>query len=176
MTRKLTLILSLTLLVMSGCSTSANSDPESLDIVASEGPAPSTVQVDPAAVIAHLKAAGMPIGRVDSYNSDNDPFKLAGRPDRYTTKVVFADTRYNESACKEVKVLAWDECGGTVEVFKNAAELRKWKQSVVLAREQTPNAPPEYRYEKNLSLLRLGYVLTPEQAKAYEAAYASFPG
>lgn len=174
MTRKLALALSLALVVMSGCSSS--NDPESLDITASEETAESTVKVDPGAVVAYLKAAGLPIGRVDTYNSENDPFKLAGRPDRYTTKVVFADTRFNKDACEKVKVLAWDECGGTVEVFNNAEELRKWKQSVVLAREQTPNAPPEYRYEKNLSLLRLGYVLTPQQAKEYETAYAAFPG
>lgn len=174
MTRKLAFLLSLALVVMSACS--ASDDPESLDITASEDTAGSTVMVDPGAVIAHLKAAGLTIGRVDSYNVDNDPFKLAGRPDRYSTKVVFADTRHNKEACEKVEVLAWDECGGTVEVFDNAETLRKWKQAIVLAREQTPNAPPEYRYEKNLSLLRLGHVFTPEQAKAYEAAYAAFPG
>lgn len=174
MTRKLALALSLALVVVSGCS--SKNDPASLDITASEAAGVSNVKVDPGAVVAYLKGAGLPIGRVDTYNSDTDPFKLAGRPDRYTAKVVFADTRFNKDACDKVKVLAWDQCGGTVEVFNNAEELRKWKQAIVLAREQTPNAPPEYRYQKNLSLLRLGYVLTPEQAKAYETAYAAFPG
>ena len=173
MIRKLSCFLAVCLLALAGCST--RSDPENVDILGAEtGTNAPTVQVDPARVIDHLKAAGLPLERVDFYNSDNDPYKLAGRPDRYITKAVFHDNRFNPDACSKIEVLPWDECGGTVESFANASDLRKWTSAIVLAREQTPNAPPEYRYQNGLTLLRLGHVLTPDQAKAYEEAYTSF--
>jgi hypothetical protein len=181
MTRKLVSLLAVGLIVLSGCAQKA--DTTNLDISASEGG--SQIPVDPNKVINYLKGAGLPIGRIDAYNADTDPYTLAGRPDRYSAMVVFVDDRFQDNpvlqngqavACKKLVVVAWDECGGTVQVFNSASDLRKWKAAIVLAREQTPGAPPEYRYEKNLSLLRLGHVLTPEQAKAYENAYNSFPG
>ena len=171
MTRKLSVFLVL-VVALTACTT--RSDPENLDIVGSDAAGGPAVQVDPARVIDHLKAAGLPLERVDFYNAENDPFKLAGRPDRYTTKAVFHDTRFNPEACSEIEVLAWDECGGTVESFASASDLRKWTSAIVIAREQTPNAPPEYRYENGLTLLRLGHVLTPDQAQDYEAAFKSF--
>jgi hypothetical protein len=173
MSRKLSWFLAVCLIGLTACST--RSDPENTDILGAETPidAPA-VQVDPARVIDHLKAAGLPLERVDFYNAENDPFKLAGRPDRYITKAVFHDTRFNPEACRKIQVLAWDECGGTVESFANASDLRKWTSAIVIAREQTPNAPPEYRYQNGLTLLRLGHVLTPEQAKTYEDAYKTF--
>ncbi|MGQ0679474.1 MAG: hypothetical protein ACT4OM_07445 [Actinomycetota bacterium] len=174
MMRKLWCLFALMLVLIPACST--QDDPEDLTIDASDPAQGSSVSVDPNAVLNHLKAAGLPVGRVDAYNAENDPFKLAGRPDRYIAKVVFADTRHNAEPCQKIEVLPWDECGGTIEVFASAGDLSKWKAAIVLAREGTPNAPPEYRYEKDLSLLRLGHVLTPEQAKAYEAAYLNFPG
>ena len=173
MSRKLSWFLAVCLLLMPACTT--RSDPDNVDIAGPEdGANEPTVQVDPARVIDHLKAAGLPLERVDFYNSENDPFSLAGRPDRYITKAVFHDNRFNPDACKKIEVLPWDECGGTVESFANASDLRKWTRAIVIAREQTPNAPPEYRYQNGLTLLRLGHVLTPEQAKAYEDAYKSF--
>lgn len=177
-------LMALALVALSGCSTT--SDPADLDIFApdtSSAPetnsapeASSPVQVDPARVIEHLKAAGLPIGRVDSFNADNDPFEHAGQPGRYASKVVFLDTRHNEEACVQLEVIEWDECGGTVEVFNSVEDMRKWTETIELARAQIPNAPPEYRYEKNLSLLRLGHILTPAEAQAYETAYAAFSG
>lgn len=171
MIRKLACLL-ICLIVLSGCST--RSDPENVEIVGSDNPTGPAIQVDPAKVIDHLKAAGLPLERVDYYNADNDPFKLAGRPDRYTTKAVFHDTRFNPEGCKKIETLPWDECGGTVESFSSASDLRKWTRAIVIARDQTPNAPPEYRYENGLTILRLGHVLTPDQAKEYEAAFKSF--
>lgn len=172
MIRKLVAIGMVCLVVLTGCST--RSDPENVEIVGSDPTGAPALQVDPATVIEHLKAAGLPVERVDFYNAENDPFKLAGRPDRYITKAVFHDTRFNPEGCTKIEVLPWDECGGTVESFSSASDLRKWTRAIVIAREQTPNAPPEYRYENGLTILRLGHVLTPEQAKAYEDAFKSF--
>lgn len=171
MTRKLSVFLVL-LVVTTACTT--RSDPENLEIEGSDASGGPLIQVDPARVIDHLKAAGLPLERVDFYNAENDPFKLAGRPDRYTTKAVFHDTRFNPEGCSEIEVLPWDECGGTVESFASASDLRKWTSAIVIAREQTPNAPPEYRYENGLTILRLGHVLTPDQAQEYEAAFKAF--
>lgn len=172
MIRKFSLFV-LVCLTMAACST--RSDPEGTGALGPEDVQTSPgVQVDPARVIDHLKAAGLPLERVDFYNAENDPFSLAGRPDRYITKAVFHDNRFNPDACRQVEVLPWDECGGAVESFANESDLRKWTRAIVIAREQTPNAPPEYRYQNGLTLLRLGHILTPQQAQAYEQAFMSF--
>lgn len=146
---------------------------ESVEIEASAAPQEPT---DPQKIVDHLKAAGLPIGRVTLYNSENDPFNFAGRPDSYALKAVFHDEGVTVEGCSQAEVIPWGQCGGTVESFASAADLGKWTAAIELSREKTPNATPEYRYENGLTLLRLGHVLTPEQAGAYEAALATFAG
>ncbi len=134
---------------------------------------PGQAPPDIGALINHLKASGLPLGRVDIYTAENDPFKRLGRPDQYIGKAVFHDTRF---PLPPNDFLQWGAWGGTIETFANGDALESWKTIIRQARERDPTAPPEYAYEKGLALVRLGTVFTPEQARAYEAAVASFPG
>jgi hypothetical protein len=138
------------------------------------GTSPATQTVpDIGALVNHLKASGIPIGRVDIYTAENDPFKRLGRPGEYVGKAVFHDTRF---PLPPNDFTQWGGWGGTIETFGTTADLESWKNRIRLARERDPTAPPEWQYEKRLALIRMGSVLTPDQAKAYEAAIASFPG
>ena len=128
---------------------------------------------DITALVNHLKASGIPIGRVDIYTAENDPFKRLGRPGEYVGKAVFHDTRF---PLPPGDFTQWGAWGGTIETFANSKDLESWKKRIVLARERDPIAPPEWQYEKGLALVRIGNVVTPDQARAYETAIASFPG
>jgi hypothetical protein len=136
-------------------------------------PAAAQSPPDIGAMINHLKVSGLPIGRVDVYTAENDPFKRLGRPGEYVGKAVFHDTRFPLPPDDFIQWAAW---GGTIETFSDAADLEAWKKRIQLAREEDPTALPEYQYEKGLALVRVGTVVTPDQARAYEAAIASFPG
>lgn len=128
---------------------------------------------DLAAFIQHLKTSGLPIGRADIYTAENDPFKRLGRPGQYVGKVVWHDTRFQ---LPPENFIEWGLWGGTAETFSSAEDLNQWKAKIKKAQDAAPAAPPEYQYEKGLMLVRLGGVLTPDQAKAYEAALNAFQG
>ncbi len=135
-----------------------------------------TSEIDSGAVVEHLKAAGMPIGRVDVYNAETDPVSRLGRPGQYVGKAIFQDSRLPLVLQEGQDVISFQNSGGIVEVFPSTAELEDRKKALDLARQQFPAAFPEYQYNNGVVLLRLGHVLTPEQAAGYEAAIASFEG
>ena len=157
----------MTLLVATSCAPRPAEDPDA------GFTAPPARAPDIPTMIAHFKATGLPIGRVDIYTAETDPFKRLGRPGEYAGKAIFHDTRFPLPPNDFVQ---WPQWGGTIETFASAADMQSWKRRIRQAREAVPAAPPEYQYEKGLALVRLGGVLTPDQAKGYEAAVASFPG
>lgn len=134
----------------------------------------ATGQIDAGAVVEHLKASGLPIGRVNVYNAETDPVSRLGRPGQYIGKAIFQDSRLPLVLQEGQDVISFQSSGGIVEIFNNPGELEDRKKALDLARQQFPAAFPEYQYSNGVILLRLGHVLTPEQATAYEAAIASF--
>lgn len=134
----------------------------------------ATGQIDAGAVVEHLKASGLPIGRVNVYNAETDPVSRLGRPGQYIGKAIFQDSRLPLVLQEGQDVISFQSSGGIVEIFNNPGELEDRKKALGLARQQFPAAFPEYQYSNGVVLLRLGHVLTPEQAAAYEAAIASF--
>lgn len=142
-----------------------------------ESPSPGiTRQVEAGAVIEHLKAQQLPIGRSDVYNAENDPAKRLGRPGQYVGKAIFQDSRMPLEKLQGMDVIAFQSSGGVVETFNNTGDLEDRKKALEAARKQIPQAAPEYQYTNGVILLRLGHILTPDQAKQYEQALASFQG
>lgn len=126
-------------------------------------------------MIEHLKANQLPIGRVDVYNAETDPLDRLGRPGQYVGKAVFHDTRKElVRQQQEEDVISFQNSGGIVEIFASVADLDGRKRALDVARQQFPAAPPEWQYSNGVILLRLGHVLTPEEAAQYEAALKSF--
>lgn len=132
--------------------------------------------VDPAKVIDHLKANELPIGRVDVYSAENDPSQRLGRPGQYIGKAIFQDSRKPLALFEGQDVMSFQDSGGVVETFSSVDDLESRKEFLESARKQFPTAPPEYQYTKGAILLRLGHVLTPEEAAQYERALQSFQG
>lgn len=113
-------------------------------------------------VIFKLKTAGMPIGKFKVYNERNDGNHLLGRPGQYTSKVNFRDKRVPASGDFDVTG------GGAVEVFASKADAKR-RYDYVSAIAKSPLFS-EYDYLEGKVLLRLSHILTPTQAKRYEAS------
>ena len=116
-----------------------------------------------AQVVDGLRAAGLPVGAVEVYDSSNDPNELLGRPGQYTGKASFADTRIGT----EVNGV---DGGGDVETFDDEASLTKRFEYLGLVADKPPLGG-WYQYKAGNAILRVPYALTPEQAKEYEAAF-----
>lgn len=131
-------------------------------------PSPSTPPPDPAAVIAALKAGGIPIGESIVYTADTDPNKLLGRPGQYVGKASFNDTRLPASP-------TWDiQGGGSIETFRRTTDLHTRTRYIETITQSSPLFA-EYDYSHGLILLRVSHDLDPTQAEAYRTALDSIP-
>ena len=120
-----------------------------------------------------LKEKNSNVGKIVVYTSETDLNELLGRPNQYTSKVTFEDTRL-EQKNKDNEFLSEEEknepTGGTIEVFSNEEDMKNRKEYIESISSQA-SIFAEYSYSKGNALLRLDKELTPEQAKEYEEAF-----
>jgi len=116
-------------------------------------------------VTKHLKASGLPIGKVTTYSASSDPNDLLGRPKQYVAKANFRDRRADNDGDKEVDAAE----GGSVEVFVDEGAA-KTREEYLRAISESGPLFAEYVYRDGLVLLRVSSELTPNQAGAYEEA------
>ena len=65
-----------------------------------------------------LQVSGLEMKNIIVYTEETDTNHLLGRPNQYTSKVNFADTRLEQPEDKT------DPAGGIIEVFKNAKDAK----------------------------------------------------
>lgn len=121
----------------------------------------SLSKMNAAQITEYLKAQGLPITNEIDYAEENDPNELLGRPNQYTSKVNFADSRITEQYDIENNPV-----GGTIEVFTNSGDATKRKEYVE-AIAQNVSFATQYIYQYDNVVLRLAYELTPTQAEEY---------
>jgi len=166
-------------LVTTGCSSpTATTDQRtspSLSSLApsSAAPAPSSSSTpspagDASTVFARIASQVETAKLVKTYNEDNDPNKLLGRPNGYTSKIAFSDSRL---AKKDIAGTAKDaiERGGSVEVFPDA-ELAKARADYIQGILKSGGFGSEYDYINGTALVRVTGNLTPSKAKEYQKA------
>ncbi len=112
-----------------------------------------------------LKDAGLPIDNIIAYTEKTDVNELLGRPNQYISKTNFADTTVEQGDDKT------EPTGGSVEVFKNAADLNTRKTYIESLFKSFPTWT-QYMIVNGNYLLRIDGAVTPENAKKYEAAFA----
>lgn len=160
----------LSLLLLTACGSSPASNPAAGGTPA---PAPATTSapaapLDASGELAKLKAAGLPIGESSVVTAANDGNHLLGRPNGYTSKVYWTDTRVDQS-----KVMAPPGVdvgrGGSIESYPDTAGAKARKDYLVAVTKGLP-AATEYDYLAGTSVIRVSALLTPDQAKQYEAA------
>ncbi|MGW1464846.1 hypothetical protein ACWCPT_10935 [Streptomyces sp. NPDC002308] len=102
---------------------------------------------------------------------DNDPNHLLGRPNQYTGKVTFTDSRIkadNVAGADSGSV----ELGGAIEVFATAADSQARAEYIQTVTKGLPTLA-EYDYVSGTVLIRVSHYLTPAQAAEYKAALAA---
>ena len=124
--------------------------------------------LDAAGELAKLKAAGLPIGATGVTTAESDGNHLLGRPNGYTSKVYWTDERVDQS---QVHASSVDDVkkGGSIESYPDAAGAQARKDYIVGVTKNIP-AFAEYDYVAGASVIRVSALLTPDQAKQYEAA------
>lgn len=121
--------------------------------------------LDAVGVIERFRERGLPIGDVVVFTAATDGNNLLGRPNQYTAKATWRDTRLPRDYPDGVNAAD----GGTVETFATEADART-RQEYVGAIAKTGGPFAEYAYREGTILIRLSRRLTPEQAAEYETA------
>ena len=104
------------------------------------------------------------------FTAETDPNKLLGRPNGYTSKASFTDSRVNSEDVIDTREGAFDP-GGSVEVFANEEAAQNRLKYIQAMTARVP-AFTEYGYVSGPVLMRVSKSLTPEQAAKYERALA----
>ncbi|MGX1480386.1 UNVERIFIED_CONTAM: hypothetical protein RKD50_009194 [Streptomyces canus] len=98
----------------------------------------------------------------------NDPNHLLGRPNQYTSKVTFTDTRVNAADVSGTDKGALER-GGAIEVFAGPSDA-KARADYIHTVTKSMSALAEYDYVHGTVLVRVSHYLTPDQAAEYEVA------
>lgn len=106
---------------------------------------------------------------VKTYTEDDDPNKLLGRPNGYTSKVAFSDSRI---AKKDLEFTESDaiERGGSVEVYPDAEGAKQRADYIQAIGKSSSALANEYDYLKGPVLVRVTGILPPSKAKDYQVA------
>ncbi|MFG1754924.1 hypothetical protein [Streptosporangium sandarakinum] len=128
----------------------------------------ASTDLDAAGVIKALADKGLPVSPTVTYTADDDPNKLLGRPNGYTSKASFTDQRVD--AAKVAGAKKGDvELGGSVEVFDDADQAEQRADYIQQIGKKMPMLS-EYDYVVGPVLVRVSKELTPDQAKAFDTA------
>jgi hypothetical protein len=101
----------------------------------------------------------------------NDPNHLLGRPNQYTSKVTFTDSRVSKSDADGYQP-GDVELGGAIEVFPDAADAQARARYIETVTRAMP-ALTEYDYVHDTVVVRVSRYLTPAQAADYKTAEAT---
>jgi len=118
-------------------------------------------------IMMQFQDAGFPLGEIVVYTEDTDTNSLLGRPDQYTSKASFSDSRIEQP---EASIEGEDAVmiGGTVEVFENADDATARKEYIESVTSGM-SVLVQYMYQYENVLIRIDGDLTPTQAAQYEA-------
>lgn len=150
MIKKVILILTVAI-VLVGCSTSKS------DQAPTQAPVYNAEQI-----VNKLKNAGLPIDNIIVYTEETDVNGLLGKPNTYTSKVNFADTRVEQDSAE-------NPSGGSVEVFESEEDMLARKDYIETVTKGIAFAQQFY-FTKGCVLLRIDYSLSKAQANEYKQA------
>jgi hypothetical protein len=146
-----------------------------VSVIATVAPAAAASQPAPrnaAQVVEDLVRAGLPITPTITFTAADDPNHLLGRPNQYTSKTAFSDSRINASTPIN-QTPGNVSFGGSVEWFKTHAQAVAREHYLQSIGASSPILVNEYDYISGDALLRVSGLLTPAQAAPYESALKS---
>jgi hypothetical protein len=108
------------------------------------------------------------LGAAFGLAEDDDPNRLLGRPNGYTSKIAFADSRISKADTDGTQKDAIER-GGSIEVFPDA-DLAKGRAEYVQGVLKSSGLGAEYDYLQGPVLVRVTGNLSPGKARDYERA------
>lgn len=105
------------------------------------------------------------------FTAETDPNKLLGRPNGYTSKASFTDSRVKDDGSFMGTREGAVDPGGSVEVFADEQAAQNRLKYIQTMTASMP-AFTEYGYVSGPVLVRVSKSLTPEQAAEYQNALA----
>lgn len=120
--------------------------------------------LDAAAVANGLKVAGLPIEGINALTEATDSNNMMGRPGGYTSKAFFFDKRHEGEGNEPAEQ-------NTIEVFASEQDATTRREYIEGVTKGMPFLT-QYMIQSGTTLLRLDKVITPTEAKEYEAALA----
>lgn len=156
-------------LLLTGCGSSGGTTSPSVPTT----PAKVTTAAKPltaATAFQTIAAAVPPVKLTGTVTADNDPNHLLGRPNQYTSKITFSDSRVPTSDTSGDDKGDVD-FGGAIEVFPNASDAQARATYIQTVTKSMP-AAAEYDYIHGTVLVRVSHYLTPAQAADYKRAAA----
>ncbi|MGW4042965.1 hypothetical protein [Streptomyces sp. NPDC004721] len=99
---------------------------------------------------------------------ENDPNNLLGRPNQYTSKITFTDSRIKPADVEGTDKGAVER-GGAIEVFASPEDAQARAKYIESVTKSMPTLA-EYDYVHGSILVRVSHYLTPKQAAEYKAA------
>ncbi|WP_234537433.1 hypothetical protein [Streptomyces shenzhenensis] len=113
------------------------------------------------AIVSTAKLSG-------TVTADNDPNHLLGRPNQYTSKITFDDTRISADDVSGTDKGDVDR-GGAIEVFGSPADAQARAKYILSVTKSLPMLS-EYDYVHGAAVVRVSHYLTPKQAADYKSA------
>lgn len=121
------------------------------------------------AIIAKFKTAKLPVTSTYAFTAANDPNHLLGRPNGYTAKLSWTDSRIpatDTTGAQQGDV----SLGGSLEQFGTTAAATARETYIQGILKANPMLGTEYDYVVGDVLVRVSQYLTPAEAQAYQAA------
>lgn len=156
----LVLLSVLVMIILAGCSGGGGS------AAAETKPKVDVTKMSAAEIVKTFQDAGYPIENVQVLTAETDKGELLGRPNQYTSKVIFEDSRSDSPAAGSATE---GTAGGSVEVFDNAEDAQARYDYIQPITENAMFSQYLYLYEN--AFLRIDGALTPNQAAQYEEAF-----
>ncbi|MEU1535554.1 hypothetical protein [Streptomyces fagopyri] len=132
------------------------------------GGAADTKPLDAAGAFSQLSGKISTANLSGTVTAENDPNKLLGRPNQYTSKITFTDSQISAD-----DVTGTDKGdvsrGGAIEVFGSPADATARAKYIQAVTKGMP-ALSEYDYVHGTVVVRVSHYLTPKQAGAYKSA------
>ena len=146
-------------------------DTPSTSAASTPAEAPKPVDLgDAEQVASKIKAQVDQVAVTKVYTEDDDPNHLLGRPNGYTSKVAFRDSRIDQKEQDGFNTAADAmERGGSVEVYEDEAGAQA-RKDYIQGLLKGGGLGSEYDYVRGGVIVRVTGELSPSKAKVYEAA------
>lgn len=125
--------------------------------------------VDSEKVISEMKKVGLPIGDIQTFDESTDPNDLLGRPNQYTQKTTFFDTRIEDPYGISINEDGTfnNDFGGTIEVFNTIEDRNARENHLTSLKDIYSFAGQYYMYCRANMILRISFDLLPSEAEEY---------